>query len=529
MAKGRLKFWGWGYQGDGLTSAEAERVLGFYRDRFGIEPAETTPPAIDSISLAPSRLKPPAALASICSDEPYERLLHTYGKSFPDSVKVFSRAFKTAPDIVAHPRNEVDVQKILDWADEAGAAVIPFGGGSSVVGGVEPLVGDGYSGTISLDLKGLNQLLEVDATSRAACFQAGILGPDLEAALRPYDLTLRHFPQSFEISTLGGWIATRSGGHFATLYTHIDDLVESTRSVTPAGIVESRRLPGSGAGPSPDRLMIGAEGALGVITEAWIRLQARPNHKAGAVIGFPDFKAGSAAIRAVAQAGLYPSNLRLIDANEALVNGVNDGSEALMVLAFESADHPVDAWMARALELVQDHGGRLHADSAAAERWRTAFVRMPYNREILTPHAVINDTFETAITWGRFSAFHDHVKAATEQAIIEATGANGLVTCRFTHVYPDGPAPYVTFHARGRHGDLLEPWQQIKTAASDAVIEAGGTITHHHAVGRDHMAWYERQRPSLFGDALAAAKRVLDPGGILNPGVIVPLGNGERR
>jgi alkyldihydroxyacetonephosphate synthase len=529
MAKGRLKFWGWGYEGDGLTSDETERVLGFYRDRFGIEAAETTPPTVDSITLAPSRLKPPAALASICSDEPFERLLHTYGKSFPDSVKVFDRRFENAPDIVAHPRSEIDVQRVLDWADEASAAVIPFGGGSSVVGGVEPSVGQGYSGTISLDLKGLNQLLEVDATSRAARFQAGILGPDLETALRPHGLTLRHFPQSFEISTLGGWIATRSGGHFATLYTHIDDLVESTRSVTPAGIVESRRLPGSGAGPSPDRLMIGAEGALGVITEAWIRLQARPIHKAGAAIGFADIKAGAEAIRAVAQAGLHPSNLRLIDANEALVNGVNDGSEALMVLAFESADHPVDAWMARALELVQDHGGRLHADSAAAERWRTAFIRMPYNREILTPHAVINDTFETAITWDRFAAFHDHVKAATEQAIDAATGAAGLVTCRFTHVYPDGPAPYFTFHAKGRRGDLLEPWQQIKTAASDAIIEAGGTITHHHAVGRDHMAWYQRQRPSLFGDALAAAKRMLDPGGILNPGVIVPLGDAERR
>ncbi|MEM9624695.1 MAG: FAD-binding oxidoreductase [Pseudomonadota bacterium] len=524
----RLKFWGWGYEGDGLTEDEISRLRHVYQGRFGVDIGVTSPPSATDIDLAKPRLTPPASLDAICTTEAYARLLHSYGKSYPDSVKVFARDFGSAPDVVARPRNEEDVQAVLDWASDAHAAVIPFGGGSSVVGGVEPLVGDGFKGTISLDLKGLNQLIELDDVSRCARFQAGILGPDLEAVLKPHGLTLRHFPQSFEISTLGGWIATRSGGHFATLYTHIDDLVESTRSVTPSGIVESRRLPGSGAGPSPDRLMIGAEGALGVITEAWVRLQAKPVHKQGAAVGFADIKRGAEAIRAVAQTGLYPSNLRLIDAEEARINGVNDGEEALLVLAFESADHPVDAWMARAIELVQDLGGRLHPDVSAAERWRTAFIRMPYNREILTPADVINDTFETAITWDRFSTFHDRVKSATEAAILEATGEPGLVTCRFTHIYPDGPAPYFTFHAKGRAGALLEQWRHIKEKASDALIEAGGTITHHHAVGRDHMPWYERQRPALFGDALKAAKAMLDPAGVLNPGVIVPLGGGKR-
>ena len=388
---------------------------------------------------------------------------------------------------------------------------------------IETAVGDAFTGVISLDLRALDQVLEVDRTSRAARIQAGILGPALETALKPHGVTLRHFPQSFEFSTLGGWIATRSGGHFATLYTHIDDFVESLRVVSPAGVMESRRLPGSGAGPSPDRLMIGSEGALGVITEAWMRLQDRPRFRAGAALGFPDIDAGAAAIRAVAQAGLYPSNLRLLDAQEAAVNGAGDGSEALAVLAFESADHPVDAWMDRALELMQDHGGRLHANTDAAEAWRTAFIRMPYNRELLVPLDVIADTFETAITWDRFQAFHDQVKATTEEAIREATGQDGLVTCRFTHVYPDGPAPYFTFHCLGRPNAVLEQWQHIKEKASDAVIDAGGTITHHHAVGRDHMPWYQHQRPPLFGEALAAAKRALDPAGMLNPGVLVPL------
>jgi alkyldihydroxyacetonephosphate synthase len=263
-----------------------------------------------------------------------------------------------------------------------------------------------------------------------------------------------------------------------------------------------------------------------VITEAWLRLQDRPTFRAGAAVAFDDFLAGAHAVRAVGQAGLFPSNLRLVDAAECAVNGVNDGSFALLVLAFESADHPVEPWQARALELVQDHGGRALADAGAAEAWRTAFIRMPYQREVLVPRDLIVDTFETAITWDRFEAFHGAVAAATEQAIREATGQPGLVTCRFTHVYPDGPAPYFSFHALGRQGALIEPWRQIKRAASDAIIAEGGTITHHHAVGRDHMPWYERQRPALFGAALAAAKAVLDPAGILNPGVLIPARTG---
>jgi alkyldihydroxyacetonephosphate synthase len=525
MSAPRWKFWGWGYEGSGLTPDEERRLLGFYAARFGVEGgAAFSPPGVDETALRPPRLDPPARLAHLCSSEPYERLVHAYGKSYPEAVRIFARDFSNAPDVVGLPRTEDDVIALLEWAADTRAAVIPFGGGSSVVGGVEPAVGDGFAGTISLDLKGLDQLLEVDRTSRAARIQGGILGPALEAALRPHGLTLRHFPQSFEFSTLGGWIATRSGGHFATLYTHIDDFVESLRVVTPAGVLESRRLPGSGAGPSPDRLMIGSEGALGLITEAWMRLQDRPRFRAGAALAFDDFLSGARAVRAVAQAGLYPSNLRLVDAAECAANGVNDGAFALLVLAFESADHPVDAWQDRALELVRDHGGRLLPDVGAAEAWRTAFIRMPYQREVLVPRHLIVDTFETAITWDRLEGFHARVMGATAAAIREATGRDSLVTCRFTHVYPDGAAPYFSFHAAGRAGALIEQWRHIKERASDAVIEGGGTITHHHAVGRDHMPWYQRQRPALFGDALAAAKRTLDPAGILNPGVLVPIG-----
>ena len=298
--------------------------------------------------------------------------------------------------------------------------------------------------------------------------------------------------------------------------------------VTPAGTLESRRLPGSGAGPSPDRMFIGSEGILGVITEAWMRLQDRPRFRAGGAVQFKDFFTAARALRVLSQAGLYPANCRILDAEEAFNTGAADGSVAIMVLAFESSDHPLDAWMARALECCADHGGVLEAaDRANAHRegaagqWRNAFIRMPYGREKLTPRGIVSDTFETAITWDRFEAFHDQVKAATEQSIRDATGRPGQVTCRFTHVYPDGPAPYFSFHALGRHGALIEQWQTIKAAACDAIIAGGGTITHHHAVGRDHRPWYDRQRPDLFASALTAAKRTLDPRGILNPGVLI--------
>src|SRR5579863_1576256 len=265
----RLKFYGWGNEGEGLDKAERDHLFRFVAEQLGVEPRLSAPPQASDIALRAPRVSAPAAFAGVLTQDHSERLLHTYGKSYPETVRAFARDFANAPDLVALPKSESDIAAVLDWAGGAKVAVIPFGGGSSVVGGVEPAVGDSYAGAVSLDMRHFDRVLEVDATSRAARIQGGILGPAIEAALRPHGLAMRHYPQSFEFSTLGGWIATRSGGHFATLYTHIDDFVESIRTITPAGVVESRRLPGSGAGPSPDRMMIGSEGALGIITEAW--------------------------------------------------------------------------------------------------------------------------------------------------------------------------------------------------------------------------------------------------------------------
>jgi alkyldihydroxyacetonephosphate synthase len=528
MTQPRLKHFGWGREGEGITREEEAFVASRIRERFQIkEFDEVAPPRLADIKLASLRLKPPASLAAIASTEHYDRAAHAHGKSYPEYVRGLGGDYSTAPDVVAYPRNDREVAAVLDWAGAAQASVTPFGGGSSVVGGVEPRV-DGHKGTVTINLREMHRVVDVDPISRAARIEAGAFGPALEAQLKPHGLTLRHFPQSFEFSTLGGWIATRSGGHFATLYTHIDDLVESLRVVTPKGTVETRRLPGSGAGPSPDRLFIGSEGILGIITEAWMRLQARPRFRAGGAVKFPDFFTAARALREIAQAGLFPANCRILDPQEAYNTAAGDGKSAVMVLAFESADHAVETWMERALECCRDHGGQseqagksdAHREGAAG-RWRNAFIRMPYARERTIQWAMIGDTFETSITWERFEAFHDRIKAATEQAIRDATGRDGQVTCRFTHVYPDGPAPYFTFNALGRHGKLAEQWNAIKSAALDAVIAGGGTVTHHHAVGRDHRPWYDRQRPELFAAALKAAKRALDPNALLNPGVLV--------
>jgi alkyldihydroxyacetonephosphate synthase len=528
---GRRKFYGWGTEDQVVGEEEAVFLARLFGQKFGatLKPPQAAPEVKD-FSLRAPRVEPKGAIARLCTSDPHERLVHAYGKSFPDYVRMFQRHVPAPPDIVAYPESEADVLAVLDWASSSNVAVVPFGGGSSVCGGVECDVGDGYAGAVSLDMARMGKVVEIDRASRAARIQAGAYGPALEAQLKPHGLTLRHFPQSFEFSTLGGWIATRSGGHFATLYTHIDDFVEAMRVVTPKGVMETRRLPGSGAGPQAERLMLGSEGILGVITEAWMRLQDTPKFRASASVKFADFLKAAEAVRALSQSGLSPSNCRLIDAEEALGTMAGDGSAALLVLAFESADHPQDAKLARALELARDHGGTFDAPKAsggsehregAAGAWRNAFLRAPFYREVLTPMGLIVDTFETAVTWDLFPAFHAEVKARMHDVLKRVTGKAGSVTCRFTHVYPDGPAPYFTFQALGRTNVLLEQWQEIKAVANDVVVAAGGTITHHHAVGRDHRPGYARECPALFADMMRAAKQTVDPKGIMNPGVLI--------
>ncbi len=565
MSTRRRKHWGWGFEDEQPSPEEVRAAAGGLATHLGFPPVEVEDPVgLDALALPDPRIVPPPALAEICAADAYARASHALGKSYSDVVLGFRGHFKHPPDFVASPRDERDVERLLEWCTAERVAAIPYGGGTSVVGGVRPDVDSSYNGVISIDLAALRQVVEVDEVSRAARIQGGATGPDLEAQLAEHGLTLRHFPQSFELSTLGGWIATRAAGHFATVWTHIEDFVESVRAITPTGTWESRRLPGSGAGPSPDRLLVGSEGTLGVITEAWVRVQPRPTYRASVGVRFPAFAIGAECVRALSQSGLHPSNCRLIDPAEARFTMSGDGSFALLVLGFESCDHPVGLSMDRALAICAEHGGlagerrespegrdgsrgdvgagagaagigstkkgdapRARGGHAATGNvgggvgaWREAFLRAPYVRDVFVAMGVLSETFETAVTWDRFPRFHERVMAAARAAAEDVSGV-AHVSCRFTHVYPDGPAPYYTVLAPAQRGAEVEQWAAIKAAVSEVIVAEGATITHHHAVGRDHRPWYDRQRPDPFAAALRGAKAAVDPQGVMNPGVLV--------
>lgn len=518
--------WGWGHLEQAVNLDEAAgRVEPFFGPRRREQAAPARVPA--------PRLEVPAAIASFSTAADPDRAAHALGKSYPDRVRGFRGDFSSAPDVVAFPASEAELVRALEVAEVERLAVIPFGGGSSVVGGVEPRLGPSHRGALSIDLANLGRVRELDDVSRVARIEAGVFGPALERQLGASGFTLRHYPQSFEFSTLGGWIATRAGGHFATVLTHIDELVESVRLVTPRGVLETGRFPASGAGPDPNRLVIGSEGTLGLITEAWMRVRPRPVFRAGASVHFEDFPKAVEATRAVAQSGLSPANCRLLDAAEAMVNGVTFDGASVLVLGFESADVPQGPALDAALRRCTALGGacpkgpsvRDEREQArpgdAADAWRASFLKGPYLQDAMIQLGVLADTFETACTWAAFPALYEAVTAAVRE-VLERRCGGGVVTCRFTHVYPDGPAPYFTFLGPVREGAELETWAEVKQLASEALVAHGGTITHHHAVGRVHRPWYDRERPALFATALRAVKRELDPAGLLNPGVLLP-------
>ena len=331
---------------------------------------------------------------------------------------------------------------------------------------------------------------------------------------------------------MGGWIATRSSGHYATNLTHIDDMVETLRVVTPSGTVQNRRLPGSGAGPDPDRYFIGSEGTLGIITEAWMKLQGRVAFRANASIAFDTFYGGAEAIRQITQAGLYPANCRYLDEQDARFYGAGDGKHSMLMLGFESADHSVDAWLERAVEICQDHGGKVQSKagskdnalessrSGAQGNWRDQFRYLPRLMHTRAAMGIVSFTFETAYTWDKFEAVDTEILKRMRQAQKDITGG-GVVCRRFSFLYPDGPAPYYSVVAPSTLDRSLEDYQALSDVASDAISELGATITHHHAVGRSFRPWFDKEVDPIVRNMMAAAKNEVDPNWIMNPGLLL--------
>jgi alkyldihydroxyacetonephosphate synthase len=553
---GERSWWGWGYEDAAPDGAAVRRAAGAVRGQLGFGGERVEDPApLERVRLPAPRLAVPPDLLDICSTALRDRVTCSCGQAFRDVVRVMRGRVDHPTDVVARPRSEGEVARVLAWAADAGAAVVPHGGGTSVVGGIEPRdLPSRFAGVVTVDLRALNRVLEADPVSGAARIQAGATGPQLEKQLRTEGLSMRFYPQSFECSTLGGWVATRAAGHFATGPTRIDDLVESVRAITPTGVWQSRRLPSSGAGPSPDRVLLGSEGALGIITEAWVRVRPRPRCKATASVSFDDLDAGLNAVRDLVQSGLQAANCRLLDPLEAQRTAGGNGRSSVLVLGFESFDEPVGPRMRRALLRAGRHGARwdeaeVSIDDTgawdlpernptgptgtvrprAAAAWRSAFLAMPYLRDLLLRVGVVAETLETAATWDRLP----DLVVATKEAVSAAAGGPCHVSMRITHAYPDGAAPYLTVLVPARHGDEVDQWDTIKAAATAAILDHGGTVTHHHAVGRDHRVGYDAEQPEPFSIALRAAKAAIDPVGLLNPGVLLdpapPRGTGVPR
>lgn len=514
---------GWGYIEDALSENHRKPLVDAMQAFLGGRVAAHQPMcASDTIQLSPARHTVPDSLADfVCADR-QTRLLHAVGRSFRDLATLRAGVEVPAPDAVATPRDESELAAVLGWASDNDFAIIPFGGGSSVVGGINPEDMDHKPGVVTINLQALNKVLEISERDRVVHAQAGILGPDLDAALKPHGLAVRHYPQSYFHSTLGGWVATRGAGHFSTLRAKIEDRVQALSITMPdSRVVETRPLPASSVGPDPNRMWCGSEGALGIITDVRLRVVVDPKFKQSASISFKDFESALEAARTIVQAELWPAQMRVLDPFENMVSGAmsgRPGQGALMILGFEGP-LPVDAQCAAAVEIAQAHGGKAkEKDEKSAGDWRDSFFRQPYLRDVLLDYAVLADTFETAVPWSAVPAFYHLVREATLSAVNEVAGTGG-VTCRVTHAYTDGVALYFSFYAPGQHDGLVKQWFEIKAAASQAVIANGGTMSHHHAMGRDHKFWARQEVPPSFRKAIRGAKAAIDPQGLMNPGL----------
>jgi alkyldihydroxyacetonephosphate synthase len=538
-----MRWWGWGDPAH--APSLGARELRYLADTVGIAPRPRPPVALERVRLPASgigeallgRVRAIVGAEGVREDHA-ERVVHAAGKGYPDLVRMRAGEPAGAPGAVVRPSGHEQVSALLQLCESASLAVVPFGGGTSVVGGVAPLCG-AHDGVLALDMGRMGAVLALDRQSHTVTVQAGMRAPALERHLSARGLTLGHFPQSFQYVSLGGCAATRSAGQASTGYGSIEKMVLGLRLAAPAGDIELPALPASAAGPSLRQLLIGSEGTLGVISELALRVRTAPSQRVYEGVFFEGFGAGVAWLRELAGEQALPDMARLSDEQEtavsltlagtggvkgrlgrAYVNARGYRGGCLAIVGFEGTREHVACRRKRALALARAHGG-LAVGRSPGEAWLRSRFSAPYLRDELLTHGVMVETLETAVQWSGLGALHREVGAAIGGAL-GACGTPGLVMCHVSHVYESGASLYFTFLARQRDGDEIGQWRAVKDAASEAILAGGGTITHHHAVGVDHARWMERELGAGGVAALGALKAQLDPAAIMNPGKLIP-------
>ncbi len=544
----RMRWWGWG-DPEHAPQALSPGMLELLRETVGVAGTPRPPVALGAVKLPTTTRLSERAGANLreivgadgVREDHAERVQHAAGKGYVDLVRLRAGTPAGAPDAVVLPDGHEQVQAVLRACAASGLAVVPFGGGTSVVGGVEPLR-DGHEAVIALDMRRMREVVELDRESRIVTVGAGMRGPELERALAVDGLTLGHWPQSFEYVSLGGCVATRSAGQASSGYGSIARMVLGLGLAAPAGDLALAAIPASAAGPGLRETIVGSEGTLGVITTVSLRVRRAPEERVYEGLMFESFAAGIDALRAMAQEHALPDLARLSDAEETRMSMVLAGDGGLKgrlgraylsargygeeragrciaIVGFEGDAREVKGRRARALALARGHGG-LALGGSPGRAWLTGRFQAPYLRDELLDHGVMVETLETATRWSNVALLHDAVASAIETALAEQ-GTPGVVMCHVSHLYETGASLYYTFIARQREGAEIEQWRAVKRAASEAIVAGDGTITHHHAVGRDHAPWLEREIGAQGVAAIGALKAQLDPAGIMNPGKLV--------
>jgi alkyldihydroxyacetonephosphate synthase len=532
------KWWGWG-EPENVPELDGA-ALETLRERVGELQASPRAAGLETFELPPPEPLPRAIVDAVGEESVFtdveDRVRHATGCGYADLVRLRSGRLEAAPDAVLLPADAATVQHVLRVCGEEGVAVVPFGGGTSVVGGVEPLRGP-HPRLVSLDLSRLRGV-GVDRRSLTATLGAGLRGPEVEAELARHDVVLGHYPQSFEYATVGGFAATRSAGQASSGYGRFDALVSAVRLLAPAGELRTLDTPHSAAGPALRELAIGSEGVLGVIPDVTVRVRPAPRVRRYEAWMAESFEAGAEIVRALAQGPGLPDVIRVSDEEETEVSLALSGPRgvagalfggylglrrrrggALVVVGIEGDEESVARRRALGVRELR-RGGAAYLGQAAGRSWEHGRFQGPYLRDTLMEMGAMVETLETAHTWSRLGELHAAVANAIRDSLA-AQGTPGLVFCHLSHAYADGASLYFTFISRARRGGEVEQWRQVKRAASEAIVASGGTITHHHAVGRDHAPYMEAEIGGTGLDVLDAVKQRLDPAGIMNPGKLL--------